>query len=302
MWRPLGVEGEADVASYDALHDGVPGWMHSSLWEWIKSEFRQVTRTRATYGTGTETVIRLRVTLLEEMCQTLRVNLPSLRQKDYGDSAVSNATTLLQARANALQVVDYLLAHQADARADEMEALLARSKSVWQVGTRAGKPGLTRRVPLGVQMASDDVMARAGQAGVRLAKAWEALYGVEANPSEAYRLAIQAVEDATIPVVSPTNQRATLGTVLAQLESQSDWSLPMQREHSAAPSAAIVVGMARMLWHGQHDRHGGQPSAPGNVSIEEATVAVSLAVTLVHLFASGLVTRSAPGSVGAPGT
>ena len=50
--------------------------------------------------------------------------------------------------------------------------------------------------------------------------------------------------------------------------------------------------MARMLWHGQHDRHGGQPSAPGDVSMEEATVAVSLAVTLVNLFSAGLVERA----------
>jgi hypothetical protein len=48
----------------------------------------------------------------------------------------------------------------------------------------------------------------------------------------------------------------------------------------------------RMLWHGQHDRHGGQPSAPGDVSVEEATVAVSLAVTLVNLFSSALIARA----------
>ncbi|WP_392467043.1 hypothetical protein ACF3NS_14900 [Arsenicicoccus cauae] len=44
----------------------------------------------------------------------------------------------------------------------------------------------------------------------------------------------------------------------------------------------------RLLWH---DRHGGQPSAPSDVSIEEATVAVSLAVTLVNLFHAGVVVR-----------
>jgi hypothetical protein len=47
-----------------------------------------------------------------------------------------------------------------------------------------------------------------------------------------------------------------------------------------------------MLWHGQHDRHGGQPSAPGDVSVKEATVAVSLATTLVNLFSSALVERA----------
>ncbi len=135
-------------------------------------------------------------------------------------------------------------------------------------------------------------MERAGRAGVRLAKAWEELYGVVPNASEAYRLAILAVEDAAVPVVSPKSANATLGTVLKQIEDQKDWKLPMVREHPRAMSAEIVVQIMRMLWYGQHDRHGGQPSAPGNVSVEEATVAVSLAVTLVHWFNVGIVQRS----------
>lgn len=184
------------------------------------------------------------------------------------------------------------MAHGGHAGADDLNAVLERSKSAWEVGTRAGRPGLTRRVPLGVQVAADSVMARAGRAGVRLAKAWEQLYGVVPNPSEAYRLAILAVEDAAVPIVSPKNRNATLGTVLTQIEDQKDWKLPMDREHVNAPSEAVLVGMMRMLWHGQHDRHGGQPSVPGNVSVDEAKVAVSLAVTLVHWFDADLIRRS----------
>lgn len=291
-WRPLGVESEAQIASYDALHDNVPQWMSASLWDWVKDELKRVARSNSRYGGTPTTSTHLRVDLLEAMCQTLRVALPSMRGQT-GESAVVTATNFLKATADALQVVDYLLAHKPDARADVLEALLVRSRSAWQVGTRAGLPGLTRRVPLGVQVASDDVMARSGQAGLKLARAWEVLYGIDPNPSEAYRLAIKAVEDAAIPVVSPTDRLATLGKVIKQLEDQSGWSVPMQREHDSAPSVDVVINMARMLWHGQHDRHGGQPSAPGDVSIEEATVAVSLAVSLVHLFTSGLVTRSA---------
>jgi hypothetical protein len=126
---------------------------------------------------------------------------------------------------------------------------------------------------------------------VRLAEAWEELYGLEPNPSAAYGLAIKAVEDAAVPVVSADHAMATLGTVLRRLEEQGGWSLPMAREDSRAPSRDVLASMLRLLWHGQHDRHGGQPSAPGNVAVEEATVAVSLAVTLVNLFESGLVVR-----------
>lgn len=102
-----------------------------------------------------------------------------------------------------------------------------------------------------------------------------------------------AVEDAAIPLISPKHPRPTLGTVLSQIESQGDWRLPMEREHPNAPSGDVLIGLMRMLWHGQHDRHGGQPSAPGDVSVEEATVAVSTAVTLVHWFDANLVQRKA---------
>jgi hypothetical protein len=91
--------------------------------------------------------------------------------------------------------------------------------------------------------------------------------------------------------VSPNNSRATLGTVISQIGDQAGWRLPMEREHDMASSREVLITMLRMLWHGQHDRHGGQPSAPGNVSVDEAKVAVSVAVTLVHWFDAGLIER-----------
>lgn len=105
-----------------------------------------------------------------------------------------------------------------------------------------------------------------------------------------------AVEDAAIPVVAPSSTRATLGTVISQVEAQKGWGLPLSREHDKAPSSDVLIGMMRMLWHGQHDRHGGPPSAPGKVSQQEATVAVATAVTLVHWFSEDLVTRPAQNS------
>lgn len=233
--------------------------------------------------------------LTEQMCQTLRISLPNLRTSrvdlSNGKWQLSNGMKALSEHPEPLQIADYLLAHVDRGTPDDLDAILKRAKSAWTIGSRAGRAALVRRVPLGVQVAADAVMARAGRAGVRLAKAWEELYGMEPNASAAYGLAIKAVEDAAVPVVSPTNTKATLGTVLAQIEQQGDWQLPMEREHDRAPSREVLIGVLRMLWHGQHDRHGGQPSAPGDVSVEEATVAVSLAVTLVNLFNATAVAR-----------
>ncbi len=237
----------------------------------------------------------LDVELAEEMCQRLKVPLPNLRVAYLTSSTAAQqldvALSTLRERAVPLQVADYLLAHDGHAKSEELVALLERSKSAYIVGTRAGRPALVRRVPLGVQEAADSVMARAQRAGIYLAKAWEKLYDLRPEASEAYRQAILAIEEATVPIVSPTNKGASLGTVLKQIEDQKDWALPMDRVHREAPTSDVIVGMMRVVWFGQHDRHAGQPSAPGNVSIEEATVAVSMAVTLVNLFAVGLMQR-----------
>jgi hypothetical protein len=292
MWRPLGVDTGPDVAKYDALHDGIPPWMSAGYWAWV---LERITVHRR-YPDGSGRVPMLNVDLAERMCQTLRITLPNLRVRGVhpttGRDQLNKAMGALRAHPAPLQVADFLLAHERNSSADDLNALLERSKSAWQVGTRHGRPGLVRRVPLGVQVAADWVMGRAHRAGLRLATAWEALYGLEPNASVAYGLAIKAVEDAAVPVVSPENAKATLGTVLADIEQQGDWQLPMEREHDRAPSREVLIGMMRLLWHGQHDRHGGQPSAPGDVSPEEASVAVSLAVTIVNLFSSGVVARS----------
>lgn len=291
-WHPLGIDSEDDIAAYDALHDGVPNWLRSAFWAWVRDALTEF----CSYSDLSGRVSMLDTDLAEQMCQTLQIPLPNLRARrvasDTGQKQLKEAIEALAKHTTPLQIVDYLLAHNGHAKAEDLDALLERGKSAWKVGIRSGKPGLLRRVPTGVHVAADSVMARAGRAGVRLAKAWEHLFGVDPNPSEAYRLAILAVEDAAVPVVSPNNSHATLGTVLKQIEDQKRWRLPMDREHVSAPSGEVLVGMMRMLWHGQHDRHGGQPSAPGNVSMEEATVAVSLAVALVHWFDAGLVQPS----------
>lgn len=290
-WRPLGVESDDEIADYDALHDGVPEWLVAPYWAWVRGSLT----IRGRYSDGSGDFAMLDTDLAEQLCQTLMIALPNLRMPacyDNGQRQLGSAESVLRDHPHSLQVADYLLAHDGHAAPETLEELLRRGKSAWTVATRSGRPGLVRRVPLGVQVAADSVMARAGRAGLRLANAWEQLYGLTANASEAYRLAILAVEDAAIPIVSPTNASATLGTVLRQLEDQGDWILPMEREHSEAPTGDVVVSMMRMLWHGQHDRHGGQPSAPGTVSTEEAAVAVGLAVTLVQWFDSGLLRRS----------
>ena len=283
-WRPLGIDSDEEIAEYDALHDGVPEWMYSALWEWVRSEITIVKKDYATKGS----VQRLDRRIVEPMLQTLQIRIPNVRNSLH---PIHDMIITLQDASKDLQIVDYILAYSSRAKADKLEEILTRCKSAWTVGSRSGKRGLVQRVPLGVQVGVDSVIEHAGRAGKHLAKAWENIYGIQQNISEAYRLAILAVEDAAIPRISPSNGRATLGTVLRDLESQGDWSLPMMREYEKAPSKDVLIGMIRLLWHGQHDRHGGQ-ARQESVSGQEAIVAIGLATTLVHWFDAGIVLRS----------
>ncbi|MBX9151808.1 hypothetical protein HCG77_28960 [Rhodococcus qingshengii] len=167
--------------------------------------------------------------------------------------------------------------------------MLVEAGSAWKVGVRAGRLGLEKRVPEGVQVAAESTFAITGNAGRQLAEAWAAAFGVDPDPSKAYSRAVKAVEDAAIPVVSPLNGNATLGTVIRDIENQGDHKLPMTREHPNAIQGDVLVGMLRVLWVGQHDRHGNSALPP--VSQEEAEAAVVLAVTLVDWFATGKIKR-----------
>lgn len=291
-WLPLGIESEDAIASFDALHDGVPDWMSAEFWHWI----RQALTIHGRYPDGSGSFPILRTKTATELAQTLQISMPNVRANQMGAAdghrQITTAMGTIKSFPHPLRIADYLLAHESSVEPNELDQLLKRCKSLYEVGERYGRPGLVRRVPLGVKVNAEAVMLNSGQAGARLAQAWEALFGVVPDPSKSYGLAIKAVEDAAVPTICPTNTRATLGTLIRQIQDQGNWLLPMYREPADTSSTQTILSMMKLLWHGQHDRHGGQPSSPGNVSFDEAQVAVSLASSIVQLFAGGLVHRA----------
>lgn len=174
---------------------------------------------------------------------------------------------------------------------DILESILLESGSKWRVGTRGSHPGLVERVPAGVQSTVDTVIDTAGRAGQELAEAWNDIFGLRPDPSDGYRMAVKAVESASIPVVCPKKAEATLGDVIGHMKQHGDWRPPFLREHHDSPTAEVLLGMLRTLWRGHHDRHGGAIELPPEVSKEEAEAAVVLAATLVQWFTSGAVQR-----------
>jgi hypothetical protein len=139
-------------------------------------------------------------------------------------------------------------------------------------------------------------MRSSGQSGRTLALAWGAAFGLEPSPREAYRFAIEAVEDAAIPLMGfAVREKPTLGHVIRKMNGRehdaADWTLPFQREDGHYSNGQTVVAMLKTLWAGQADRHGGSHENDTKVTISQAAAesAVLLAVPLVHWFTSGSV-------------
>jgi hypothetical protein len=280
VWRPLGFDGD-EAATYDALYDGIPTWMHASFWQWMRRQFGVKGDSRSAY-------LYLNTSLLLDVERVCRLRV-GYEGRDLTQGMAHLQATVGKA-GRELQVADYLLSRPYATARDSLDKVLHESGSAWKVGERAGKPGLVRRVPEGVQDNADAVMTSSGTAGATLAQAWERAFGINPDPIGAYALAVRAVEHAAIPLVVPKQKDPTLGHVVGQMERDGDWSLPFNLQDDRARTADVVVGMVRALFKG-HDHHGGSPDSPGAVTQDEAEAAVTLAVPLVQWFASGMVAR-----------
>lgn len=176
------------------------------------------------------------------------------------------------------------------ARVDLLDRILTDAGSVWRVCPRP--LSLQRRIdPADVSAAQAAVQSGSASprpaAGADLASAWAAAYGRSPNPSEAYRLAVRAVEHVAVPVVSPKDSSGTLGKARAVIaQSPARWRVNVGNG-LGGDTLAQMIGA---LWHGQEDRHGGQEDFT-TVTQDQAEDAVQLAVLLVRWFADGRVQR-----------
>jgi hypothetical protein len=136
-------------------------------------------------------------------------------------------------------------------------------------------------------------MGTGDKAAQHLRLAWNAVYGRHPDAGKGYGEAIKAMEVATIPVVCPSNTRATLNRVINDLRAKpSKWAVNLKHP-TPDRQVEIVADTLDLIWKGQSDRHGDpDPNAPISVELEEAEAAVHLAVTVVHWFTTGVVTTN----------
>lgn len=272
QWRPLSIRQRGDTETYEALVEGVPDWMTPSLWDWVQEVI---------LGAG----IRDTLHVLE---QRLRTPLGG------GESTTPRAFRILYSRVTGngelfLDVVDTLLLFPAaQIRLKSLADILLRSGSAWTIAP--DHKGLVRRVPRPIQETADQTIGQSGRAGDHLRRAWSDIYGRNPDPNDGYTEAIKAVEVAAGPVVTPNDSLATLGKMVkAMIDKPSKWQVVFARGDSEDQVRAIAR-MMKMIWEGQHTRHGSSDAAaPLDVTQSEAEAALHIATLLVHLFTTGAV-------------
>jgi hypothetical protein len=114
-------------------------------------------------------------------------------------------------------------------------------------------------------------------------------FGRSPKPSSAYSNSIKAIEAAAWPTVTPRDNKATLGTMLGELRSNSNSWQTSINDKGANQGVTAVKDIMQHIWDGQTDRHGtANPVAPSQEAAEQA---VLYAVVVCNFFNRKLVSK-----------
>jgi hypothetical protein len=153
------------------------------------------------------------------------------------------------------------------------------------------RSGAAAEAAFGEAVRSAEAAPVAGSAAGQVREAWGCVYALHPDPVKGYAQAVKAVESAAHAVVEPRNAKATLGTMLGHLRANRDrFSLVIGGPDGRGDVGPLIENM-KLLWEGQTSRHGSSRPTRDE-TLEEAVMAVHLAVTLVQWFTSGAVRRS----------
>lgn len=274
------------TSNYEALADGVPLHLRNSLWNFC---VRRICPSKADMW-GNRTPELYLVLAIERQ---LRIQL------DSGNTLQSLATQMFGNDDMFLSLTEFLVNEEENptlrARiADELTTVFKEAGSAFEFGGRLpdGTVCLTRRVDETTKAAFDKVVASSEQAAGHLQAAWIAVYGRNPNPTHGFSEAIKAVEAIAQPLVEPNNAKATLGSIIGQLNQkppQFEFVLRAGIGHTDAELLERATHMCETLWWSQTDRHGMENPRP--VTADQAEAGVHLAVTLVHWFSRGFIAR-----------
>lgn len=198
-----------------------------------------------------------------------------------------------------LDVVDMHLQLFGQGR-ESLELMLRDGGSAWTVAREPLR--LERRVSDEEHQLYAAATTPGDEASTELQEAWGKVYGRDPSPSYAWTHAIKAVEILLHPIVSPVNDKATLGSMLAALEAKpAKWTLTLATSSKTVGPVEALTAMLRLIWPNP-DRHGSGSGSSRAPTQEEAEQVVRLAVFVVGWLRTGALQAVAPaaGATGSP--
>ncbi len=275
-YRPLSARDRPDDR-FDALQPGLPRYLVEPVVSWAVN----LLRNSAGYAS-------------EQALIALQINMRLEEPLAWHRGASSALENLIHRISDggqqefALDVVDYLVRWANASEASLLAHILGGGGSEWEVAENGDHYVLTKRA-IGPVADIIKELPDADRARSHLQSAWHNLMGRDPHPSTAYRESIRAIEAVGKPLISPNNNKSTLGTIIGELRAHHDrWSFVLERS-----DVNTVITMADAVWKGQLDRHGtDNDDIPLNVSHEEADAAFHIALAITRIFGARLLRRA----------
>jgi hypothetical protein len=283
VWQPL----SARLVGRGDLREGVPAVLREPLRRWI---YRQALGN----ARMVERVLRRLDLGPEEGSEVPAAQWLAHESRTRDLIDIADAILSFPPREVSGISADLIIRVEAQSRAAELQDLLDDVRSVYTV--RKDGSCLERRASAAATRAFEAAIRGAagkpdaGSAAGHLRAAWAAVHSLRPEPGRGYGEAVKAVEAAAHVVVEPNNARATLGTMIGQLRDNPRAFRVALSGPPGRDGVTVVSAMMGLLWDGQTSRHGGkEPTHPE--TLDEARMAVSLAVTLVEWFVFGAIGR-----------
>lgn len=276
-WMPLSVR--RNQQSEFSLIDNVPQFMRHGIKEWIQQAINGDNR------------------LVAQMALELRIDeLSDNIDNFYPDDAViaciqRSGPWDMYDESLALDVMDWLLGHGCG-HAQSLEHILKSAGHVLRVSPDGNR--LVERIDPALWDEYEQVTQLDDQASQYMQEAWTLAFGREPNLSDAWGRAIKAIETLLKPIVSPKNDKATIGSMTNELrQAPGKWEckLPdrvynVNGEINSKRGIEVFIDTLATIGY-QPDRHGSDQ--PQDVDETTARSILFLATTVVGWLRDGIL-------------
>ena len=274
-WTPLSVR--RNQQSEFSLVDNVPQFMRHGIKGWIQQAINGDNR------------------LVAQMALELRIDeLSDNIDNFYPDDAViaciqRSGPWDMYDESLALDVIDWLLDHGCG-HAQSLEHILKSAGHVLRVSPDGSR--LVERIEPTLWDEYEQVTRLDDQASQYMQEAWALAFGRNPNVGDAWSKAIKAIETLLKPIVSPKNNKATIGSMTSELRQAPDkWECKLpDREYKAngetnvKPGIEVFIDALATIGY-QPDRHGSDQ--PQDVDEATARSVLFLATTVVGWLRDG---------------